>query len=282
MELPKSDNMVINYIEELNSRKRNLLGLPIHDLTMEEVLSHIEWRIKESIKTIIFGISAGAYGRLKFRKDLVSIYKKMDIIIAEGGGIPLLGKIFGVKIREHIGLVNLMFHLIELSHIKKYKVLLFGASQEVNDKASDIIRQKYPGIQLCNGINGYFKEEDEIHIVQKINKEDPDILFIGITYPIKERFAIKYKDRLNTKIIVPCGGAFDVLVGKAKRPPVTFKWIPVTWLYRFIQEPKRLFKQVLITVLYSVFWVFPILYLKHILRIERNPSIVKFFNLNGA
>jgi len=280
MALPKTDKMQLNFIEEIKSKKRNLLGLPIYDITMDEMLLQIEYRIKQDIKTTIFGISAGAYGRLKFRKDLVSTYNKMDINIAEGGGIPLLAKMFGVQIREHVGLVNLMFRLLEFSNEKKYKILLFGASQEVNDQAAAVLNQKYPGIQLCKGINGYFNKDDESQIVEIINKEKPDILFIGITYPIKEKFTIKYKDQLNVKIIIPCGGAFDVLAGKAKRPPVTFKWIPVTWFYRYIQEPRRLFKQVLLTVLYSVFWVFPILYIRHILRIERNPSIIKFFNLN--
>jgi N-acetylglucosaminyldiphosphoundecaprenol N-acetyl-beta-D-mannosaminyltransferase len=204
----------------------------------------------------------------------------MDLIIAEGQGIPLLAKFFGVHISEHIGLVNLTFKMLELANQNQYKVLLFGATQDINDKASEIIRKKYPDLILCEGINGYFRQEDEDRIINKINHESPDILLIGITYPVKERFSVKYKSNLNTKIIIPCGGAFDVIAGSAKRPRFKFKWIPITWIIRYLQEPKRLFKPILITVLYTVFWVFPNLYIKHLLHIERNPSILKFHKIN--
>jgi hypothetical protein len=82
-------------------------------------------------------------------------------------------------------------------------------------------------------------------------------------------------------VIIPCGGVFDVIAGKVKRPPFTLKWIPITWFYRFVQEPVRLFKQTLVPVLYTSFWVFPILYFKHIFNIEKNPSIIKFHKITG-
>jgi len=259
--------------------KKKLLGLPIYDITMIDLVRFLDQKIKNNDKLIVFGISAGAYGRLKYRRDLAKIYHQMDLLIAEGQGIPLLAKLFGVNISEHIGLVNLTFKMLEIADQNSYKVLLFGATKEINDKAGDIIKRKYPNLILCEGINGYFKQDDEEQIVNKINSEAPDILLIGITYPIKERFSVKYKSSLNTKVIIPCGGVFDVIAGRAKRPPIRLKWIPITWLYRYLQEPRRLFKPIIITVLYSIFWVFPILYFKHISHIERNPSILKFHKI---
>ncbi|HYX08891.1 MAG TPA: WecB/TagA/CpsF family glycosyltransferase [Bacteroidales bacterium] len=259
--------------------QRDLLGIKIYDTTKKEIVGILDDRIKTGKKTTIFGVSAGAYGRLKFRPDLYGIYKQMDILIAEGAGIPLLAKFFGIKITEKIGLVNLTNSLLELANKNSYKIMFFGATAGVNNSVSDKIKETFPNIKVCDGVDGYFNENEIPDIIQKINECNPDILFIGITYPIKERFTIKYKDELNTKLIVPCGGAFDIIAGKTKRLKEISKFLPIAWLIRFIQEPIRLFKPVLITVIYSVFWVFPRLLIKHHSG-AKNPSIANFFNID--
>ena len=132
---------------------------------------------------------------------------------------------------------------------------------------------------MCSGINGFFSPNEELSIIEKINKEKPDILFIGISSPIKERFALKYKNILKTKVIIPCGGYLDVLAGKEKRPAINFKWFPTTWFYRFLQSPK-LFKSTVYPVFYFGIKVLPILLFKHFLNIERNPSILKYYGHN--
>lgn len=260
---------------------RNLLGLKLYDTNRIELVNHLNECLQKQDKKIVFGISAAAYGRFKFRPDLYGIFKKIDILVAEGAGIPFFARCFGVKITEKIGQVNLMYDLLNLANSNSYKIMLFGATDETNKKANEIIISNYPKIKICQGVNGFFNEEDIPQIINKINDESPDILFIGISYPIKERFAIKYRDVINAKLIIPVGGAFEVLVGNVKRPQRDTKRIPIAWLYRLIQEPIRMFKPIFITVFYSVLIMFPILFFKHITRIERNPSIGKFFNLTG-
>jgi N-acetylglucosaminyldiphosphoundecaprenol N-acetyl-beta-D-mannosaminyltransferase len=260
--------------------ERDLLGIKVYDTRFPDIIEVLDKTIEENKKNIVFGISAAAYGRLKFRPDLYGIYDKMDIMIAEGAGMPLFAKLFGIKISRKIGLVNLTNHLLSLANQKKYKVLFFGATQQINEEVHRKVAQKYPGIRLCKGINGYFAESELPEIVDRINDEAPDILFVGISYPIKERFAVKYKQALATKLIVPCGGAFDVLSGSIKKTKEISKVIPTAWLMRLVQEPKRMFKPILVTVLYSFFCMLPQLLFLHVF-VRRNPSIAKFHGLSG-
>ena len=268
-------------VKEIEIKKKTLLGLPIHDFKMQDLISCLNSKIISNEKLIVYGYSVTTYGRLKQLPELISFYNQMDIIVADGAGIPIVSKIFGIQISEHIGIVNLTKKMLKLANEHKYKVLVFGATQEINDLACKKIRAKYPNIKLCKGINGYFKHEHENEIVDLINKEKPDILLIGITSPIKEKFALKYKNKLSTKIIIPCGGMIDVLAGKAKRPKFSPKWFPVTWLYRFFQEPRRLFKAQFLAGLKFVFVIFPNLYIKHKLNIQKNPSIITYLKLNS-
>jgi len=264
---------------KIESHRKILLGLQIHDFEMDDLIELLDKIIIKNEKIIIYGYSANIYSRLKKMPEFVFFFQNMDIIIADGQGIPILARIFGIDIKRRIGIVNLANNLLELANKKKYKVLLFGATPEMNIKANENIKRLYPNIKLCRGIDGYFKKNEEMSIVRKISEEKPDILYIGISSPIKEWFALNYKELLNVKIIVPCGGWIDVIGGKAKRPPFTLKWFPVTWIFRFLQEPRRLFKPILVTVLKFVFCIFPVLFVKHVLGIEKNPSIINHFRL---
>jgi len=262
-----------------DNKKLTLLGLPIHDFTLPELLDEINNVIEAERKLIIYGFSGGVYPLLKVIPEFVIFFKQMDIIISDGAGTLLLSKLFNVPIRSRIGIPNLAFNLLELANKKKYKVYLLGASKDINQLACENIRKKYPTIVDCKGRDGYFNNEDEANILKDINEFDPDILLIGISSPIKERFALKYKDRLNTKIILPCGGVIDVLSGKVKRPPKKIERLPLTWLIRFIQEPGRLYNTSVKLVLQLVFYLIPVLYFKHLTGIERNPSIIKFHKI---
>ncbi len=264
----------------IKNKKFHLLGLPIHDFTISELIDEVESAILRDQKYIIYGFSGGIYPRLKDIPEFVVFFNQMDIIVSDGAGTLLLSKLFSVPLRGRVGIPNLSYKLLDLAHERKLKVFLFGASQEVNHLACKNIKKKYLGIEDCKGINGYFTEVDEQKILDQINQFNPDILLIGISSPMKERFALKYKNKLNANIILPCGGVIDVLAGKAKRPPGKIAGLPLTWLFRFIQEPRRLFSTTIKLVFQLVFHLIPVLYFKHFTEIERNPSIVKYYNLD--
>jgi N-acetylglucosaminyldiphosphoundecaprenol N-acetyl-beta-D-mannosaminyltransferase len=266
---------------ELKLVRRDLLGLPVHDLNRIQLFAIVEEAISTNQKLIVFGIAAGTYGELDKHPEYISFFNKMDIILPEGGGIRLLAYFFNINITEHLSITGISDNLLGVASEKGYKIFLFGATQEVNDKAILNIRRKYPLLRIARGRNGYFKINEEPDIVNEINMESPDILFIGITSPIKERFALNHKSKLKVSVIIPCGGYIDVLAGVVNRPKINFKWFPTTWFYRFLMEPRRLYRQTLIPIFKLVFYIFPILLLKHKLGIEENPSIIKFLKLEN-
>jgi len=95
--------------------------------------------------------------------------------------------------------------------------------------------------------NGYFSESESKKIAQQIVDSGAQILFVAITSPIQEQFLFQNKEILkpvNFKMGV--GGSFDVFAGKTKRAPLWMQKIGMEWFYRFLQEPKRMWKRYLI------------------------------------
>ena len=95
--------------------------------------------------------------------------------------------------------------------------------------------------------NGYFNKEEEKSIAQEIANSGADILFVAISSPTKEIFLNQYKDIINTPFIMGVGGSFDVVSGKVERAPVWMQNAGLEWFYRFLQEPRRMWKRYLYT-----------------------------------
>lgn len=255
--------------------KNNLLGLPISIVSKSDLLIEINYRINFNVKTLIYGLCVGSLSRLKNTKHkLPSLLNEFDFIVPDGSAIPILGKIFGVPVKETIPITELSLECINLANSNKLTVFLFGATKEMNQLAIKKLREKFPNAIIPDGISGYYNKNEESKIVNHINSCKPDILLIGMSYPLKEEFAVKYKNKLTSSIIIPCGGAIDVFAGKTKRPPKIIKNLMLTWLYRWVQEPKRL---KIASDLRFLFFTFPILLYKHFIGNEKNPSLIKHY-----
>ena len=118
-----------------------------------------------------------------------------------------------------------------------------GASQDCLDQLLVKLKEKRPELKIVGSHNGYFKKEDEAAINEDINRCNPDMVWIGLGTPKQQSWAQRNKDLVNAKAILAVGFAFDVNAGTKNDAPAWMGKCGVLWLYRFIQEPRRLFKR---------------------------------------
>ncbi|MGC6426485.1 MAG: WecB/TagA/CpsF family glycosyltransferase [Akkermansiaceae bacterium] len=118
-----------------------------------------------------------------------------------------------------------------------------GASQDCLDQLLVKLKEKRPELKIAGSHHGYFNEEDEARINEDINRCQPDMVWIGLGTPKQQAWAQRNKDLVDAKAILAVGFAFDVNAGTKKDAPGWMGKIGVLWLYRFIQEPRRLFKR---------------------------------------
>lgn len=237
--------------------KANFLGIEIHNCTLSELITFLNLSIIERKKIIVYGTSLASIGNTKWMPELFDFWKKADINIVDGAGLKFFNKPFGTQFKEQVGLPNVADELLKLSAQNGYKVFLLGGTEEINNFACTNIKQRFSFPFACEGMNGYFSENDEEKVCKVINAFQPNILLIGISSPKKENFAYKWKEFLACQVIVLCGGVIDIYAKKTKREPSFIKGLPLAWLYRLVQEPVRLFKPLFIPVLYFSFSLFP-------------------------
>jgi len=229
------------------SPKISLLKTNIHNLSMQDTLALVEQAITENKQLHHMVVNAGKLVTLQKDIELRESVNSADIINADGQAVVWASKFLGVPLKERVAGIDLMAHLVEMAHKKNYKIYLLGAKEEVVSKLAAIYSNQYSPEMLAGYRNGYFSEEEETEVVNEIVKSGAHMLFVAITSPKKENFLYRNKTQLSSvNFIMGVGGSFDVFAGKTKRAPLWMQKIGMEWFYRFLQEPKRMWKRYLI------------------------------------
>jgi N-acetylglucosaminyldiphosphoundecaprenol N-acetyl-beta-D-mannosaminyltransferase len=259
-------------------RQRNLLGLRVEDWTMHELVEVLSSAIVNRTPVHVWGISVSQLSLVRKHPEIVDFTHQFDIVTADGAGVPILGRLMGQKIRAHIGLPYVSQEMIELAATNRYRLLLFGATPDVNARVRARLREQYATIDLCPGIDGYYPPEAEAGIAERIRDLKPDILLVGMSFPKKEHFLLRWKDHIQVPVSVCCGGYFDVLAGKTHLAPKVIERMAMSWLWRFIQEPRRLFYGTFASGLIFIFYVFPIAMISRV--VGRPLHILRVFGID--
>jgi N-acetylglucosaminyldiphosphoundecaprenol N-acetyl-beta-D-mannosaminyltransferase len=242
----------------MNMEHYDVFGMKVSNYTIKDLEQLFDRTIHSGDNIVIYGYSFGLVSFFKKYPDLYPIANSYDVLVCDGTLFNWYCNLFRFKLKTVMSVPEITNFTLEYANKNNLKVLLFGAPKEVNIKANQILTKRFPNITFPEGIDGYFRECDEDKIIERINEISPDILLIGISGPIKERFAYKYKKVINSSIIIPCGGMIDVYAGKTKQSPRVIKKMGLASPYRIIQEPRRLLFLNLWMTYETIFKIIPI------------------------
>ena len=228
-------------------KKIDFLGIPLDVLTMSETIQKVEDCIENREQIHHCVINAGKVVQMQNDKVLRESVVSSDLINADGMSIVWAARFLGYKIPERVTGIDLMENLVELSFKKKYKCFFFGANENIVKKLVNDYSEKYSKDLIAGYQNGYYDDSEESEIVEQIRKSKVNILFVAMNSPKKEIFLNAHKKELgNINFIMGVGGSFDVISGEANRAPEFMQSVGLEWFYRFIQEPRRMWKRYLI------------------------------------
>lgn len=236
------------------------MNTTIDSLTMDEVLHSIDELICKKSNSYVVTPNVDHIVRLENDIGLQEAYKKADLILADGKPLIWISKWYGRPIKEKISGSDLFPKLCEMAEEKQYSIFLLGAAEGVAQKAADKLIQLFPKLQIAGVYSppvGFEKDEAEIEkIIRLIKEASPRILVVGLGCPKQEIFMHSYCNKLGVPISLGLGASIDFMAGTVKRAP---RWVSncgFEWLYRFLKEPKRLFKRYFFDDLWIVYLIF--------------------------
>lgn len=232
--------------------KEEILGIDVCVTTYEDLKKCIRRDIEQNKKSYIVTINPEKVIKANKDKSLKKILNGAKYQIPDGVGIIYASKIKKGRIKSRITGIDTMDMICALANEENFKIFMYGAEEEVIEKAKENLEKKYKNINICGYINGY--EKDTTNVVKKINESNADVLFVALGSPKQELFISKNIDNINCKILLGVGGSFDVISGKKKRAPTWMRKKGLEWLYRLFKEPKRFFRQTkIISFIFEVF-----------------------------
>lgn len=228
-----------------NNKRINMLGIDIDVLTMQETIQTVEKYIDSKTPLHLMGVNAAKINEAKKNPIMREIINSCGVINADGTSVVIASKQLSKEcvLPERVAGIDLMMNLVALCELRGYRVYLLGAKSNTVIKTYNELKTIYPHLNICGVHNGYFKPEDWPKVSKMLEKAKPDIVFVGITSPIKEYLIEFLQNDGHKEVFMGVGGSFDVISKEIKRAP---KWVQnanMEWLYRVIQEPKRLFKR---------------------------------------
>ena len=218
-------------------------GVRINPLSISEFVEIIEGGIKKNVQIVQSGVNASSIVEIKQNHELLQAYNNCDLVNIDGMSLVWALRFFGYKVPSRVACPDLAEKVLKLAELNNFNVFMLGTGKEQLQSAVNNISSQYPNLKISGFRDGFFKKDEELGIVELINESKPNILFLGLPSPKKEFFVEKYKQQLKVNYILGVGGYFDILAGAIKRAPVWMQKIGLEWFYRFLQEPKRLFRR---------------------------------------
>ena len=233
----------------MNNKWYELLGVRINLLSMTQLNALISEAIALNTKWIIANHNLNSLYIYHHNPKMRDYYGIADYIHIDGMALVLLGKLFRLpcKRKHRVTYADWVWSLIAKASKQGWRILYLGSKPGIADKGAQILQNKYPGLQMVT-VNGYFdpnSPENQV-ILNRINSYQPHILMVGMGMPRQEQWILDNIEKIETNAILPSGACIDYVAGAVATPPRWMGKLCVEWLYRLINEPKRLWKRYLI------------------------------------
>jgi len=148
---------------------------------------------------------------------------------------------------ERVTGIDLIDQLCERAARERIGVYFLGASDEIVHATADVLRTRYPGLDVRGCADGYFGPDEARAKARAVAASGAELLFVAMGVPRQEYFIEEQWDHLGARVVIGVGGSFDVTAGLRKRAPVFIQRAGLEWAYRVAQEPRRLFKRYFLT-----------------------------------
>lgn len=222
-----------------------LFNIPIQNISMQDALNEMmECLQKEGSRTVFF-VNAHCVNISHRDETYLNLLQTADYVFADGVGMQLASRWLGKPLVDNVNGTDMYPQLCPRLAEKKASLYLLGAKPGIAEQMAHLAKQSHPGIKIAGYHHGYFDKNEEEQIIDQINENYPDILLVAMGVPAQEKWIARNAAKINARLIMGVGGLFDFYSGRIPRAPRWMRRTGLEWLYRFYQEPSRLWKRYL-------------------------------------
>lgn len=235
-----------------------ILRTRINVTNMQETLDYIHMHI-EALRGKYICVSnvhttVMAYENKKYR----AIQNGAAMALPDGAPLSIYSRRKGFVQAQRVTGPDLMLELFRVSPQYGYRHYFYGATQETLADMRKALERDFPKITIAGMYSPPFRrltDEEEQQAVWQINKAQPDFIWVGLGAPKQEEWMAAHKDKVSG-VMFGVGAGFDYLAGHIQRAPKWMQRMSLEWLYRLLQDPKRLWNRYITTNIKFFWYIF--------------------------
>jgi len=221
----------------------NILDIWVDPVDKNEAITRVERFLRKGERPYTV-FAANSEKNFSVPKDpqLLETFRTADLLLPDGVGIVWAAKIlYGARLTRVPG-SEFIFDICELAEKEGKGIFVYGAKEETNRTAVEILEKRYSALKIVGRCNGYVKETSAL--IDHINNSQAEILFLALGSPKQENWYAKHHRKLKHIKVCQCiGGTLDTIAGNLKRAPEFWQRFSIEWLYRLLTQPSRIKRQ---------------------------------------
>ena len=219
----------------------DMMGLRIDNLSMEETLARVEEFIASGKPHEQVSINVDKVVQAARDPELARFANACQLASPDGMPVVWASRLLGTPLKERIAGIDLFEALMARAAVKGWRGYLLGAREAGVREVKAGYERRFPLLRIVGHRNGYWTPDEEPGVAAAIREARPDILFVALGSPAKERFLDRWQAQMQVPFAMGVGGSFDVAAGHTRRAPRWMQRAGFEWFYRFLQEPRRMF-----------------------------------------
>ena len=228
----------------------DVLGVHVQALELPEVCRTVsEWIQRRDGCRYVAVTSMHGIMEAQHDPAFKSILNAADLVVPDGMPLVWLSRFRGRPLARRVYGPELMLELCRQTASSGFRHFLVGGVPGVADRLATALRRRFPRLVIsgtCSPPFGPCTAEQVEELVATINRAAPDIVWVGLGTPKQEQWMHRHRGRLQAAVLLGVGAAFDIHSGRRSQAPRWMRESGGEWLFRLVQEPRRLWRRYLI------------------------------------
>ncbi len=221
----------------------DIAGVRVSAANMDTALLSIDERIQRREGGYV--CVTGVHGIVESHRNetLRQIHNAATLVVPDGMPLVWLCRAKGLRHVDRVYGPDLMLRLCERSLERDYRHFLYGARPEVLEQLAARLRTRFPLLNIVGSYSPPFRTlttQEDATISDTIKRSRPDIVWVGISTPKQELWMARHYELLRPAVLLGVGAAFDFHAGVKRQAPRWMMRSGLEWLFRMLQEPRRL------------------------------------------
>ena len=231
----------------MEQKKIPLLNTYFNDLTCAEAVDAVDGFIRNGQKAYVVEVNTDVAVKIEDDAYLKRITDEADLVLADGKPLIWISRILRKGIREKVSGSDLTLALCARAAEKGHRIFLLGGAEGVGETAKAKLEEQFPGLCVAGVYSppmGFEKDEQQLEQTNGlISDARPDLVIVCFGCPKQEKWIYENYRKTGGTVFLCAGGTVNFLAGEVRRAPEWMSNHGLEWFFRFLMEPRRLFKR---------------------------------------